>query len=319
MRQIDNSTRGRLNEILLGFHVNNSKWFSRAAKDQALDIKGRIRPEEYRAEDQKSDQMADAFVTKARIMGYSQIKNVFWIGDGTVNTINFLRKNIDPGGQLELDLNPKTNPSDLIIEFHRGVKGKFERWLGISAKSAQRADGKIGFKNPGLSTMDQELHINLSGKLRQYETDFAKTYKLSNITIRREFEIKKNAKIYKTAIKEGDEILTEFRDEIYKRLIRMNFDTAHAHLLKIWMNAGDLYPPYLKVTGAGEKPPFSIKVENPNDNNKIDAVNSGNIRFLKAGNQSITVMADGKRIFNMRLKFKGTKMASTVKLSADPL
>jgi hypothetical protein len=315
----ENAFRGRINEILLGYHVNNSKWYSREAKKQLDDLRGRVDQSTFRTEDQKAEKMADAFVSKARGMGYSSVKNVFWIGDGNVLTINSLRKNIDPGGQMELDLDPKTNPSDLLVEFHRGIQGKFERWLGISAKSSMRSDGKIGFKNPGLGTMDEELGLKLTAALKKAEQEFAKTYRLSPMDSRREVEIKKSVKLYNIAIKEGDKIISDFRDAIYKKLNKMSFDEAHQHLLKIWLNAGDLYPPYLKVTGSGENPPFQIRVENPNENNKLDALNSGNIRFIKARTNSITVMADGKRLFNMRLKFKGTKMASTVKLSADSL
>jgi hypothetical protein len=318
-KPVDNQTRGKLNELLMGYHINGQEWFSKDAKEELSETRVSVEPEVYKMENLKAEQMAEAFLGKSRHMGYHNVRTVYWIGGGNVGTLNTLRRNIDPKGQMELDLDPRVNPSDLMVEFQKGARGKFERWLGISAKSAQRTDGKIGFKNPGLGTLDGELGLDLTKYLKKREEEFAEQYGLSNVGTQREAQIKRNQRLFKRAVNVGDELLSELRDKIIYKLSRMNHDQAHQHLLSVWLNAEDLFPPYLKVTGSGIKPPFQVKVENPLENDNFSKLNTGNIKFLKAGAQSITVTANGARLFNMRLKFKGTKMASTVKLSADSL
>jgi hypothetical protein len=83
------------------------------------------------------------------------------------------------------------------------------------------------------------------------------------------------------------------------------------------MDAGQIFPPYIKVTGFGNKPPYTAKVTDPLDNEKLDAL-SKPIKFEKIGNDSVGVKAGNIRIMKMRIKFESEKLASSVKLSGDP-
>ena len=56
---------------------------------------------------------------------------------------------------LRYQENQKKNPTDVLVEFRKGG------FLGLSAKSTSgRSD--IGFKNPGVGTVEKDLSIALS-------------------------------------------------------------------------------------------------------------------------------------------------------------
>jgi hypothetical protein len=91
-----------------------------------------------------------------------------------------------------------------------------------------------------------------------------------------------------------------------------------SYLLSDWMDAEVMYPPYVKVTGMGSKPPYSAMVMDPTKNEKLDALSKYKITLEPVGNESIGVMAGSKKIMKIRFKFESEKMASTIKLSGEP-
>jgi hypothetical protein len=90
------------------------------------------------------------------------------------------------------------------------------------------------------------------------------------------------------------------------------------YLLSDWMDAEVQYPPYIKVTGQGSKPPYKATVMDPVKNEKLDALSKYPITLEKVGNESIGVKAGEKKIMKIRFKFESEKMASSLKLSGDP-
>ena len=78
-----------------------------------------------------------------------------------------------------------------------------------------------------------------------------------------------------------------------------------------------MYPPYVKVTGKGNKKPFSASLIEPTENEKNEALKSLDFALEKVGNESIGIKAKGKKIFKMRFKFESEKMASSMKLSGE--
>ena len=84
------------------------------------------------------------------------------------------------------------------------------------------------------------------------------------------------------------------------------------------MDAEVLIPPYIKVTGKGNKAPYSAVAMDPINNPKLTALSAHNIKLEKVGNESIGVSAGDKRIMKIRFKFESEKMASSLKLSGDP-
>ena len=90
------------------------------------------------------------------------------------------------------------------------------------------------------------------------------------------------------------------------------------YLQQDWMDADILYPPYIKVTGQGNKVPYTASVMDPTENEKLSALQKYNISLETVGNESIGVKAGDKKIMKIRFKFESEKMASSLKLSGDP-
>ena len=84
------------------------------------------------------------------------------------------------------------------------------------------------------------------------------------------------------------------------------------------MDAEIVKPPYIKVTGQGNKEPYKAVAMDPTKNEKLDALSKYKITLEKVGNESIGVKAGEKKIMKIRFKFESEKMASSVKLSGDP-
>lgn len=312
----DNAFKGRVNETALAYYVNGSKWPDATTRRENKEKIKELNPDDVLIETGKAKEMAKSFLEKASEMGYRGVKEVYWIGVPG-DTTNRLKAALDPDGSLNIIIDPKRFPADLMVHFQSGHKGRFESWLGLSAKSSMIKSGKIGFKNLGLGTLDKILGLKLSEEFKVRTADFVKKNNLDETADKRKVQIRKNKKLSEIAGKAGDKMLEEFRDEIWKKLARMNFDQAHEHVIKYWMNAENVYPPYLKVTGAGTKPPFNVIIENPKDNEKLTALNQGDIKFIKTGIHSISVMTSGKRLFNIRLAFDSEKMAGSIKVKAD--
>ncbi len=58
---------------------------------------------------------------------------------------------------------------------------------------------------------------------------------------------------------------------------------ACEYIIKSWINADILYPPYIKITGFGIAENANAKVENPRSNEKLKALQSDVISFEKVG------------------------------------
>ena len=87
------------------------------------------------------------------------------------------------------------------------------------------------------------------------------------------------------------------------------------YLLSDWMDASNaIYPYYIKVTGKKS----GVAIEDPLKNDKLSALNKGNIKFEQIGNDSVGVTASGKRILKMRFKYESQAIASSIKMSGDP-
>ena len=91
------------------------------------------------------------------------------------------------------------------------------------------------------------------------------------------------------------------------------------YVLSDWLDATNtISPMYIKITGHGNKPPFSASLMNPLQNSKIEALYKSNLQVSIVGNDSIGVKTTSKRILKMRVKYESQAMASSVKFSGDP-
>lgn len=299
-----NTVLSDINEIYTGYVLAGKKWFDKEAQTQYNQRVAQAKPEEVADAIGKAEAMAEEFIKWAKANGYSGIvKDVWWTAR--------------PGSMSSAFGEPvdqKKNPTDVLVRFS---SGPINGYLGLSAK-ATKGKGDIGFKNPGLGTVDRNLGLKLG---EEYENQLSQTiakFKLPKSSQERKAFIRANPGIKKHTEAIGVQILAAMRDVMFIRLKKFNQKDLMKYLLSDWMDAEVLRPPYVKVTGQGNKPPYKAVVMDPTDNEKLKALSKYEIKLEKVGNESIGVSAGTKKIMKIRFKFESEKMASSVKLSGDP-
>jgi hypothetical protein len=299
-----NTILSDINEIYVGYVLFNNKWFDSDAKKQ-YDARIKLaRPEEVRDAQEKSIVMAKEFLIWAKANGYSgKVKQVWWTARPGSMT-NAVGEPVDQ----------RKNPTDILIKFTSGPANGF---LGLSAK-ATKTKGEIGFKNPGVGTVDKSLKINLANKYKTILDSTIKKYLLPESANERKKYIRSNSKVKLVTEKIGSEMLSEMRDILFTRIKKLKQKELIKYLLSDWMDAEILYPPYIKVTGQGNKSPYTASITDPLKNEKLEALSKYTIKLEKIGNESIGVIAGTKKIMKIRFKFESEKMASSLKLSGDP-
>lgn len=300
-----NTDLSDINEIYLGYFLAGESWFDKDAKKQADTKMRRVKREQAEDQINKARVMAEEVVKWAKKKGYKGgIVGVWWTArPGSLSAA------------VGMEVDQRKNPTDILIKFKSGPAKGF---LGISAKSTL-GNTDIGFKNPGMGTMEGVLGIDLSSVNQKYINLIIKRYDLSESTPKRKIEIRDNPKIQQKTSELGSQALSEMRDIMFNRLKKMKNNQIQDFILQNWIDSSKtLFPPYIKVTGMGKKQPYTAKVEDPLHNPKLDAINKGKMSVEKVGNESIGVKAGNYQILKMRFKFESEKLASSVKLSGDP-
>lgn len=299
-----NTVLSDINEIYTGYVLAGNKWFDTTAKTQYNARVKQAQPDEVADAEGKAIAMADEFKKWAKANGYSStIKQVWWTArPGSMSSA------------VGREVDQKKNPTDILIKFTTGPADGF---LGLSAKATQ-GKGEIGFKNPGVGTIDRNLSMTLADIYKKKLDDTIKTYKLPVGATERKLHIRSNPKLKVTTEEIGVKLLADMRDLLMIRLNKMKQPELLKYLLSDWMDAEVLYPPYIKVTGQGNKPPYKAVVMDPVSNPKLEALGKYKITLETVGNESIGVKAGDKKIMKIRFKFESEKMASSLKLSGDP-
>lgn len=299
-----NTVLSDINEIYTGFVLAGNKWFDSTAKTQYAARVKQAQPAEVADAEGKAVAMAADFKKWAKANGYSGIvKQVWWTAR--------------PGSMAAAVGRPvdqKKNPTDILVKF---TSGPADGFLGLSAK-ATKGSGDIGFKNPGIGTVDKSLAMDLAGDYKKKLEATIKKYKLPVGATERKIYIREHPKVKVETEAIGVELMANLRDKLLEKLEKMKQPQLLKYLLSDWMDAEVLYPPYIKVTGQGNKPPYKAMVMDPVDNPKLDALGKYKIKLEKVGNESIGVSAGEKKIMKIRFKFESEKMASSMKLSGDP-
>ena len=113
--------------------------------------------------------------------------------------------------------------------------------------------------------------------------------------------------------------MTKLRDTLLAKLKTMQVKAMRAYIISDWMDAEEVYPPYIKVTGKGSKPPYTADTTDPLNNTKLaKLISATTITLTKEGNESIGVAVNGSHIMKIRFKYESEKVASSMKLSGDP-
>ena len=302
-----NTDAADINEIMMAYYLAGKKWSlvhqSKDAKAQLDSKKAKVDAEIIVQKTLQAEAQAKEVLLWAKKNGYkSTVKKVFWTARPGVLA-----------AAVGQDVDSRKNPTDVLIEFKDG------KFLGVSAK-ATKTKGDIGFKNPGVGTIDKSLKIDLKGILDKEEQKIVKKLDLPASKSERKKYIRANTTIQKVTQESGSLILKKIRDGLLKKVKSMSQKDIRDYLLDDWLDASNAaYPPYIKVTGMGKKPPFSAKVEDPLKNDKLSALmQAKKIKAEPIGNDSVGITADGKRILKMRAKYESEKIASSLKFSGDP-
>lgn len=299
-----NTILSDINEIQTGYFLNGEKWFDTEAKNQFNLRAKQAKPDEVADAIGKAKVMAQEFKKWAKANGYS----------GTVKQVWWTARPNSMSSAVGYPVDQKKNPTDILVKF---TSGPCDGFLGLSAKATQ-GKGDIGFKNPGVGTVDKNLNMKLAEEYKKILDLTIKKYSLPDSADKRKAYIRANPGVKKHTEDVGVKLLSAMRDELMKRLAKFNQKDMLKYLLSDWMDAEVLKPPYVKVTGQGSKEPYNAVVMDPTKNDKLDALAKYKIGMEKVGNESIGIKAGDKKIMKIRFKFESEKMASSLKLSGEP-
>jgi len=297
-----NTDLADVNEIYVAFVLNNNKFPDPASEAQYNKKISLLTPEQGEQQIGRAIIMCDEFLKWAKPNGYSGVEEVYWTA----------RPGFSFKGVVGVEVNQRKNPTDVLVKFRKGG------FLGLSAKSTS-GKGDIGFKNPGVGTIDGDLGLKLNDVNKKAQEKIIKSFKLPTSAQARKTAIRANKALQKETDSLGSLVLSECRDTLIKKLNTLNETKRRDYIIKSWIDASqELYPPYVKVTGRGTKSPYSASVEDPLNNPKLKAILNDKIIFETVGNDSVGVKAGTKKILKMRFKYESEKLASSLKMSGDP-
>lgn len=300
-----NTILSDINEIWTGYVINGNKWFDAVAQVQYNQRIKQATKEQVEDAKGKAEVMAKEFITWAKTKKYSGIvSGVYWTArKGSMTSV------------VGVDIDQNKNPTDILVKFTFGPANGF---LGLSAK-ATKGSGDIGFKNPGIGTVDKSLGLDLAALNNKLEDEVVKELNLAKQKTVRKSEIRQKPAIKKITEQKGSEIMSKLRDALLTKLKTMQVKALKDYIISDWMDAGELYPPYVKVTGKGSKPPYTADTTDPLNNTKLSKlITATTITLTKEGNESIGVAVNGSHIMKIRFKYESEKVASSMKLSGDP-
>lgn len=297
-----NTDLADVNEIYCAFLLNGNKFPDKASENQYNKKLEMITEEQASQQIGRAISMVDEFLKWSKQKGYSGIKETYWTA----------RPGFSFKSVVGVDVDQRKNPTDILVEFKNGG------FLGLSAKST-KGKGDIGFKNPGVGTIDKDLNLKLNEINKKEQDRIVKEFNLPSSASARKSEIRKNKALQMQTDRLGSKVLSDCRDLLLKKLNTLKSTERRDYIIKSWIDASEeLYPPYVKVTGRGTKSPYSATVEDPLNNPKLKAILTEKITFDPVGNDSVGVKAGSKKILKMRFKYESEKLASSLKMSGDP-
>jgi len=306
MAKTANTVLSDINEIMTGYFLAGKDWkmIGNEAKAQYNMRAKQATADEVADATAKAEAMAKEFLKWAKANKYNgRITGVWWTAR--------------PGSMkaaVGYEVDQRKNPTDILVKFSSGPADGF---LGLSAKATQ-GQGDIGFKNPGVGTVDKALRLSLAEEYSKKLQETIKAFSLPEGANERKAYIRANPGVKEKTEQIGIDLLQQMRDIMLAKLSSMSQEELLKYILADWMDAEVIKPPYIKVTGMGSKPPYTAAVMDPVKNDKLDALASYEIVLEKVGNESIGICAGKKRIMKMRFKFESEKMASSLKMSGDP-
>lgn len=301
-----NTIGADVNEILLGYLLaGEGGTFVNAdeAEETLANRAAHLTKEEYDDQKGRAEAMKDSIVAWADENGFDgSVQKVWWTARPGVLQHAVGEPRVSKG-----------NPTDILIQFGD------ESFLGISAKST-KGKGDIGFKNPGVGAIGQSLGINLNGVVKAVAQKEMQALRIDHLPAKkRKAFIRANPILQAQADETGRIILNMLRDFLLSHLLTLSDEEVREHLVQNWLDADGIYPYYIKATGQGSvNRGFGARIEDPIKSEKYKALMSEDITLVSVGNDSIGILAGGKRIMKMRFKYESQKLASSLKMSGDP-
>ncbi len=295
-----------VNELYITFLLSNQSWPNEEIKDIYERKCQSIGEVESLLQIERARCMANVFVTWAETNGYSSpIISTWWTGrHGTLQTI------------IQKDIDCRKNPTDILVKFSSGPS---DGYLGMSAKST-RGKSDISFKNLGIGSVEEDLNVDISSIVNRISDDAVRELCLPESMEERKLFIRSNPSVRDVTRRIGVQILEKMRDILYDRLKEFDDTYLKHYILDTWLNASaDKYPPYVKVTGLGNKlGSICARVEHPLENEKVLSLMSGQIYIEKYGFASVGVSGSNKKVMKIRAKYSSEKLASSLKFMGDP-
>jgi len=307
---MQNSNLSDVNELYFGLCLNNHRWFSRDAELKYKHSIKKISAKDWQIQTERAKVMAEEVKAYAKRHKYIGIEKVYWVA-----RIGTLQTAVDVAiGKGVMKIKPRNNPTDILLKFGSGPSGGL---LGISLKSTSRSQGTT-FKNRSLGALDDILNIRLEDIEKKYEKKAVIDYNLPTVESQRKIVLQK-AKNKALAEEISKEVLTETRNEYFKKLDSMDSSELTKHLISFWMDSEGIFPPYVVIKGKGDKEgSYDAVIDEPLKRSRALSAMTKEIKVTKLGDYSIGFSAGTDRICTVRLKYRDTKFASPIKISAEP-
>ena len=190
-----NTDLADVNEIYVAFVLNGNKFPDPASEAQYNKKIALLTPEQGEQQIGRAIVMVDEFLKWAKSNGYSGVQETYWTA----------RPGFSFKSVVGVDVDQKKNPTDVLVKFSRGG------YLGLSAKSTS-GKGDIGFKNPGVGTVDSDLGLKLNDINKKAQEKVVKSFKLPTSATARKSAIRSNKAIQKETDSLGSLVLSECRD-----------------------------------------------------------------------------------------------------------
>lgn len=304
MSSSTNTLKANVNELMTGYYLLGGTWKGFASSSIAhraiTAAKAKLDTQEYKDQVGRAKAMASEILSWTEKNGYKgAVQNVWWTAL--------------PGSLAEAygkPVNSKENPSDILVLFGDG------QYLGISAKSSVRKE--IGFKNPGIGSIEKALNVSLSQVQERFTAQAVKQFNLPVSLKERKKYVRQHTALQAKTQKVGDKIIVTTRNMLFDRLNELDNKGLKCYLKKYWLNANNIGPRYIKVTGRGKAGNYSAVVTDPRKNTKLSCLQKHKVTLVPVGTNTIGVMAHDTKIMKIRLKYESEKLCSSIKLSGDP-
>jgi hypothetical protein len=222
MADVAQTFQSDLNELSLGYFLNGEKWWSPECREV---FESRVRTlkadnkQDIVIQVERSRHMATEVFTYT---GQQSIASVFWVSRGN-------------GADIYPDMSA-THPADLLLEFQN------HEWLGVSAKSTN-GRGDIGFKNPGLGTIEKALSVNLSGRISEVTQEMVKRFSLPDAQEARKKYLRAHTAIQSVTTMQGTLLLNEIRAKVLDACQNVSQDALRTFLLTSLLDSdSDTWP-----------------------------------------------------------------------------